>query len=123
MARLEIDGIQDVTNPREDGDVSNWQKALRWCPQELVELINSKACRGMVVLLTVFIGDADALGVRCYHVQRHADTPAMRSTSCETLRDRPTLPVRAREVSVKRAYCVREGTQTWCLKAFIGSVG
>jgi DNA mismatch repair protein MLH3 len=23
-----------------------WLKALRWCPRELLELINSKACRG-----------------------------------------------------------------------------
>lgn len=23
-----------------------WQKALRWCPRELLELVNSKACRG-----------------------------------------------------------------------------
>lgn len=30
-----------------------WQKALRWCPRELVNLINSKACRGMWWTLTM----------------------------------------------------------------------
>ncbi|KAI0920894.1 hypothetical protein AcV5_001344 [Taiwanofungus camphoratus] len=26
-----------------------WQKALRWCPRELLELVNSKACRGAIM--------------------------------------------------------------------------
>ncbi|KAG2156312.1 hypothetical protein DEU56DRAFT_766489 [Suillus clintonianus] len=30
-------------------DESRWLKALRWCPQELLDLINSKACRGAVM--------------------------------------------------------------------------
>lgn len=30
-------------------DESQWLKALRWCPQELLDLINSKACRGAVM--------------------------------------------------------------------------
>jgi DNA mismatch repair protein MLH3 len=25
---------------------TQWLKALRWCPRELLDLINSKACRG-----------------------------------------------------------------------------
>ncbi|TBU47222.1 hypothetical protein BD309DRAFT_856433 [Dichomitus squalens] len=49
LARLEADGIHEVMSLREDGDISNWQKALRWCPRELVELINSKACRGAIM--------------------------------------------------------------------------
>lgn len=32
------------SNPEEDEFY--WLKALRWCPQELVDLVNSKACRG-----------------------------------------------------------------------------
>lgn len=24
-----------------------WQKALRWCPRGLLDLVNSRACRGM----------------------------------------------------------------------------
>lgn len=27
-------------------DETQWLKALRWCPRELLGLINSKACRG-----------------------------------------------------------------------------
>ncbi|KAG6832162.1 hypothetical protein H0H92_004893 [Tricholoma furcatifolium] len=29
----------------EEGDAFYWLKALRWCPRELLDLINSKACR------------------------------------------------------------------------------
>ena len=25
---------------------TNWTRALRWCPQDILDLINSKACRG-----------------------------------------------------------------------------
>lgn len=35
---------KDVDNIKDDE--SRWLKALRWCPQELLDLINSKACRG-----------------------------------------------------------------------------
>lgn len=30
---------------------TQWLKALRWCPRELLDLINSKACRGAFPLL------------------------------------------------------------------------
>jgi DNA mismatch repair protein MLH3 len=30
-----------------DEDEFFWLKALRWCPRELIDLINSKACRGV----------------------------------------------------------------------------
>ena len=52
LARLENDGVEGVLQARasqgveERGAAAAWQKALRWCPQELVDLINSKACRG-----------------------------------------------------------------------------
>ncbi|PIL37355.1 hypothetical protein GSI_01048 [Ganoderma sinense ZZ0214-1] len=50
LARLESNGVPDVLCPHGDGsDVLTWQKALRWCPQELVELVNSKACRGAIM--------------------------------------------------------------------------
>ncbi|KAH9943246.1 uncharacterized protein BXZ73DRAFT_97297 [Epithele typhae] len=50
LARLECEGTEGVllagqAGPRDVG----WQKALRWCPQELVDLINSKACRGAIM--------------------------------------------------------------------------
>lgn len=35
---------KDADNIKDDE--SQWLKALRWCPQELLDLINSKACRG-----------------------------------------------------------------------------
>ncbi|KAG1755437.1 hypothetical protein EDB19DRAFT_1661354 [Suillus lakei] len=38
---------KDADNIKDDE--SRWLKALRWCPQELLELINSKACRGAVM--------------------------------------------------------------------------
>ncbi|KAG2152494.1 hypothetical protein BD769DRAFT_1405591 [Suillus cothurnatus] len=39
--QIDADNIKD--------DESRWLKALRWCPQELLDLINSKACRGAVM--------------------------------------------------------------------------
>ncbi|KAG1892183.1 hypothetical protein F4604DRAFT_13425 [Suillus subluteus] len=38
---------KDTDNTKDDE--SRWLKALRWCPQELLDLINSKACRGAVM--------------------------------------------------------------------------
>ncbi|KAG2155051.1 uncharacterized protein EDB93DRAFT_1130961 [Suillus bovinus] len=38
---------KDADNIKDDE--SQWLKALRWCPQELLDLINSKACRGAVM--------------------------------------------------------------------------
>ncbi|KAG1783040.1 hypothetical protein EV702DRAFT_996112 [Suillus placidus] len=38
---------KDVDNVKDDE--SQWLKALRWCPRELLDLINSKACRGAVM--------------------------------------------------------------------------
>jgi len=31
------------------GEETQWLKALRWCPRELLDLINSKACRGAIM--------------------------------------------------------------------------
>ncbi|KAJ8597377.1 hypothetical protein M405DRAFT_755983 [Rhizopogon salebrosus TDB-379] len=39
---------QQQDNDLEDEE-AQWLKALRWCPQELLDLINSKACRGAVM--------------------------------------------------------------------------
>ncbi|KAF7792853.1 hypothetical protein EIP86_003954 [Pleurotus ostreatoroseus] len=34
-----------------------WQRALRWCPRELLELANSKACRGAIMFNDVLLVD------------------------------------------------------------------
>ncbi|KAJ7129319.1 hypothetical protein C8R44DRAFT_776507 [Mycena epipterygia] len=33
----------------EEDDEFHWLRALRWCPQQLLDLINSKACRGAIM--------------------------------------------------------------------------
>lgn len=49
-----------------------WQKAMRWCPRELHELVNSKACRGEASTFpSLSVSWADAPRRR-HHVQRHA---------------------------------------------------
>lgn len=30
-----------------------WFKALRWCPRQLLDLINSKACRGKLLVISL----------------------------------------------------------------------
>ncbi|RPD66940.1 hypothetical protein L226DRAFT_529339 [Lentinus tigrinus ALCF2SS1-7] len=53
LAKLETDGVEGVLQAAGSqigpADEGGWQKALRWCPQELVDLINSKACRGAIM--------------------------------------------------------------------------
>ncbi|KAH9833711.1 uncharacterized protein C8Q71DRAFT_772167 [Rhodofomes roseus] len=54
IAKLEADGTPMSTPaeepPTEDGHGNvGWQKAMRWCPRELHELVNSKACRGAIM--------------------------------------------------------------------------
>lgn len=44
---LNLSQQKDADNIKDDE--SQWLKALRWCPQELLDLINSKACRGAVM--------------------------------------------------------------------------
>lgn len=50
LAKLESDGLEGYVHepdPPQMGDgLHEWQRALRYCPRELVELVNSKACRG-----------------------------------------------------------------------------
>ncbi|KAF5393106.1 hypothetical protein D9757_001289 [Collybiopsis confluens] len=53
LAQLETN-MPDITQGQENtfgasADVSDWLKALRWCPRELVDLVNSKACRGAIM--------------------------------------------------------------------------
>jgi DNA mismatch repair protein MLH3 len=31
----------------DEDDPFAWQRALRWCPLGLIELVNSRACRGL----------------------------------------------------------------------------
>lgn len=50
LGQLEI-GIVLTQNPvisdlSTSYDEFSWLKALRWCPRELLDLVNSKACRG-----------------------------------------------------------------------------
>lgn len=40
-----------MLNEGPSADSTNWLKGLRWCPQELVNLVNSRACRGECFLL------------------------------------------------------------------------
>ena len=54
LAKLEEDGStfslacsQKTIHEGANDDPFSWLKALRWCPRELLDLINSKACRGM----------------------------------------------------------------------------
>jgi len=49
LAKLETDIFYALPPPdilEDEKDEFGWFKALRWCPRELVELVNSKACRG-----------------------------------------------------------------------------
>ncbi|KAI0660771.1 hypothetical protein C8Q70DRAFT_972342 [Cubamyces menziesii] len=55
LAKLESDGLEGSSIPsglsQASGEPSphGWQKALRYCPRELVDLVNSKACRGAIM--------------------------------------------------------------------------
>ncbi|KAH9899633.1 hypothetical protein C8Q73DRAFT_329317 [Cubamyces lactineus] len=52
LAKLESDGLEGLSIPNSLSQASGgspkhgWQKALRYCPRQLVDLVNSKACRG-----------------------------------------------------------------------------
>ncbi|KII95000.1 hypothetical protein PLICRDRAFT_33829 [Plicaturopsis crispa FD-325 SS-3] len=56
LAKLETEGTasmlaptstQQLSDTNDDG--ATWLKALRWCPRGLLDLINSKACRGAIM--------------------------------------------------------------------------
>ncbi|OJT05361.1 DNA mismatch repair protein MutL [Trametes pubescens] len=53
LAKLESDGLEGSVHeldPSQGGDgLHEWQRALRHCPRELIELVNSKACRGAIM--------------------------------------------------------------------------
>jgi DNA mismatch repair protein MLH3 len=36
-----------------DQDSPIWHKALRWCPKGLLDLVNSRACRGSFIHLDI----------------------------------------------------------------------
>ncbi|KAF7352459.1 Mismatch repair-related protein [Mycena venus] len=51
LAKLESDiprAEAEATEDDED-DEFHWLRALRWCPQQLLDLVNSKACRGAIM--------------------------------------------------------------------------
>ncbi|EJD01597.1 uncharacterized protein FOMMEDRAFT_148054 [Fomitiporia mediterranea MF3/22] len=52
LARLEAEGMDESQGPSQaaaDTDEFSWLKALRHCPRELTELVNSRACRGAIM--------------------------------------------------------------------------
>ena len=44
------EGNHDALQPGSAESSSVWLRALRWCPRELLDLVNSKACRGKDLL-------------------------------------------------------------------------
>jgi len=46
LATLDKDSPFFSARHADDTVGDDWIKALRWCPRELLDLINSKACRG-----------------------------------------------------------------------------
>lgn len=51
LGKLQEDGMVssasvNMTVGEAAQDAHFWLKALRWCPRELLDLVNSKACRG-----------------------------------------------------------------------------
>ena len=60
LAKLEEDGstfslasAQKTASEGANNEPFFWLKALRWCPRELLDLVNSKACRGMLGALHI----------------------------------------------------------------------
>ncbi|KAJ7068645.1 hypothetical protein C8F01DRAFT_1050970 [Mycena amicta] len=52
LARAEDDPFSTFQPTQEEvgpDDEFYWLKALRWCPQQLLDLVNSKACRGAIM--------------------------------------------------------------------------
>ncbi|GBE79898.1 hypothetical protein SCP_0211000 [Sparassis crispa] len=53
LAKLETEGTPAMPSIQPSASAENseflWQRALRWCPHALLELINSKACRGAIM--------------------------------------------------------------------------
>lgn len=54
LAKLEEDGptfsLDSIRrNLEHSQEPFSWMKALRWCPRELLDLVNSKACRGAIM--------------------------------------------------------------------------
>ncbi|EIW82275.1 hypothetical protein CONPUDRAFT_89709 [Coniophora puteana RWD-64-598 SS2] len=45
----ELHGLDSMPRKESGETTDDWLKALRWCPRELIELINSKACRGAIM--------------------------------------------------------------------------
>jgi len=88
---------RDDNSVRHDGSGPRWLKALRWCPRELLDLINSKACRGNNVAFEIY---SYSLLIRCCYVQRSTFNGTMR-TACEApCCDCVPLSMRSRKVSI-----------------------
>ncbi|EJU06351.1 hypothetical protein DACRYDRAFT_113068 [Dacryopinax primogenitus] len=58
LAKLQHEGVESVPIIQSEGTCINdvearhkagWMKALRWCPEGLIDLINSRSCRGAIM--------------------------------------------------------------------------
>ncbi|KAL1680735.1 hypothetical protein EV122DRAFT_288554 [Schizophyllum commune] len=49
LAKLADEGAPSRSSGVAKDSACGWLKALRWCPKELVDLLNSKACRGAIM--------------------------------------------------------------------------
>lgn len=48
LATLEADGLEHQTTISTEQEGNDWVKALRYCPAPLLDLVNSRACRGQI---------------------------------------------------------------------------
>lgn len=70
-----------------------WMKALRWCPRELLDLLNSKACRGGRDFLVRFQVESDRGFPRGHHVQRCFVYATVQGAGREAFADGAPIPM------------------------------
>jgi hypothetical protein len=90
--------------PEGEQDEFFWLKAVRCCPKALLDLVNSKACRGKRSPITNYHTYLRTLRHRCYHVQRLAICASVRETGKAALRDSLPIPVCARSVCLSYSH-------------------
>ncbi|KAG9218816.1 hypothetical protein CCMSSC00406_0001070 [Pleurotus cornucopiae] len=75
LAQLNGESSRGTPNDVQDSSQGDhaWLKALRWCPRELVELVNSKACRGKFgyLISTGLTIDSEFARARCRNRCNH----------------------------------------------------
>ncbi|CCL98575.1 uncharacterized protein FIBRA_00576 [Fibroporia radiculosa] len=106
LAKLDAEGApMPSASQLKSGDPSaceegaEWQKAMRWCPRELLELVNSKACRGAIMF-----NDPLTLDQCTSLVQRLAQTALPFQPSLVPLADVGTDSVQGSERALPHAY-------------------